>query len=99
MLLEFPIGNRKIKLISASVAPTEATVTLHARIGYSFNQSTGDDGSIDIVEGPIKRYYPLTLNYPRELQGPGKLYAAVLAADSASPNPFTFNVAYEVMLS
>lgn len=97
MLLEFTIGHKKIRLLSASIAPTETTVALHCRMGYDFKQSNGNDGSIDLGSGTAKRYMPLVLNYPRVLQGPGNLYAAVLAQDSASPNPFTFNVAYQVV--
>lgn len=98
MLLEFPIGAKKVRLLSASMAPTQAGTVVHGRIGFSFQQSTGEDGSIDYVEGAARRYYPLVLNYPRIMHGPGKLYAAVLARTSATPDPFTFNVAYQVVV-
>lgn len=97
MLGEFVIGSRLIELLSASVAPTQANGVIHVRIGYSYKQSSGVDGSIDMVTGLARRYRPVVLPYSREIQGPGTLYAAVLSEVSGIGNPFTFNVAYKVI--
>jgi len=98
MVAEFTIGHREIRLESASVAPTQAGVVIHVRLGYDFKHGpTMKDGSIDFVSGAARRYRPVTLPYPRELLGPGKLYAAVLVETSGTANAFTFNVAYRVI--
>jgi len=98
MFGEFPISHREIRLESASVAPTQAYITIHVRLGYDFKHGPKmKDGSIDFISGLARRYRPVVLPYPRELLGPGNLYAAVLVEESGSVNVFTFNVAYRVI--
>jgi len=99
MLAEIDIGHREIYLESASVAPTQAHKVIHARIGFGFKFGPGltETGSIDFVSGAARRYRPVVLPYPRGLQGPGQLYAAVLVEESGTGIPFSFNVAYRVI--